>query len=144
LTVFWRVEMTDLEVLMHKFIAEKGKSFDEVQMCWQPAMEAFIKYASGASVGEKITDSKYLHGKRDPQYVATEKCIFPQAGIVCKDGKFHVKVQIQDGIEDCGTYHGEQKAKEAWVQGMNVMNHAEVEVKDAPETIYLDTVYRVR
>ena len=52
------------------------------------------------------------------------------------DGKFQVWVSIQDGTEDCGCYNTLYEARQAFLDGENVLNHRQWTFKDVEDVTY--------
>ena len=130
--------MKDLEHQMYKFFAEYGPQFDNVQMCWKPAIERFVEFCT------KAESSELVKGRTpQPKWDTVGKDYIPREGIFYLHGKYRVCIMIQDGYEECGEYDTAEKAREAWVQSQDVLNHNKFTVDEAPPVIRLEPVYRV-
>ncbi len=53
-------------------------------------------------------------------------------GIIKEGGKYRVRVNIQDGHEDCGVYDSEEEARKQWKDAERVLNGNKRKKKDAP------------
>jgi len=164
--------MKDLEVKMHKFFADRGQTFDDLQMCWKPAVEEFVQFCMTADedhekkvkAPEVMTDAEIEDWMEDmrnavPKETTCNGCgqlihgppppladefttRIPREGIIYFDGKYRVTVQVQDGYEKCGEYKDEQDAREHWASAMCILNGGKHTADDAPETIRLEPVYK--
>lgn len=134
--------MKDLEVKMYKFFADRGQTFDDLQMCWKPAVEEFVQFCEIAdedhekkvkattAVGEVVTTADEFTTR------------IPRDGIIYLKGLYRVTVMVQDGYEKCGEFTDEQEAKEKWASAMNALNGKGHTAADAPETIRFEPVYK--
>ena len=48
------------------------------------------------------------------------------------ENSFRVRVNIQDGVEECGTFETEAEARKAWKRAEATLNGRDVKKRDAP------------